>query len=148
MGKWWPLPRKGLILFFLLWENGTSHLLLLAPWNKERVASSLMYSMRTYVVLINLLKTIGTPFAFNPLVLNLFKTTRTVYVPWVFENADAAVTRFEQMLKSNQVYFLTRWVETIIQYYIDRRNQLRQEGLEMAINQHPFILTCSYSNRK
>lgn len=56
------------------------------------------------------------------------------------QNADAAVTRFEQMLKSNQVYFFDAVeFETIIQYYIDSGEiNLAKKALEMAINQHPF----------
>ena len=56
------------------------------------------------------------------------------------QNADAAVTRFEQMLKSNQVYFFDAVeFETIIQYYIDMGEiNLAKKALDMAINQHPF----------
>ena len=56
------------------------------------------------------------------------------------QNADAAVTRFEQMLKSNQVYFFdAAEFETIIQYYIDMGEiNLAKKALDMAINQHPF----------
>ena len=56
------------------------------------------------------------------------------------QNADAAVSRFEQMLKSNQLYFFdASEFETIIQYYIDTGEiNLAKKALEMAINQHPF----------
>ena len=56
------------------------------------------------------------------------------------QNSDAPVTRFEQMLKTNQVYFFDAVeFETIIQYYIDTGEiNLAKKALQMAINQHPF----------
>ena len=56
------------------------------------------------------------------------------------QNSDAPVTRFEQMLKTNQVYFFDAVeFETIIQYYIDTGEiNLAKKALQMGINQHPF----------
>ena len=56
------------------------------------------------------------------------------------QNSDASVTRFEQMLKTNQVYFFDAVeFETIIQYYIDTGEiNLAKKALQMGINQHPF----------
>lgn len=56
------------------------------------------------------------------------------------QNSDAPVTRFEQMLKTNQVYFFDAVeFETIIQFYIDTGEiNLAKKALQMGINQHPF----------
>lgn len=56
------------------------------------------------------------------------------------QNSDAPVTRFEQMLKTNQVYFFDAVeFETIIQFYIDTGEiNLAKKALKMGINQHPF----------
>ena len=56
------------------------------------------------------------------------------------QNSDAPITRFEQMLKTNQVYFFDAVeFETIIQYYIDTGEiNLAKKALQMGINQHPF----------
>ncbi len=56
------------------------------------------------------------------------------------QNSDAPVTRFEQMLKTNQVYFFdANEFETIIQFYIDTGEiNLAKKALQMGINQHPF----------
>ena len=56
------------------------------------------------------------------------------------QNSDAPVTRFEQMLKTNQVYFFDAVeFETIIQFYIDTGEiNLAKKALQMAINQHPL----------
>lgn len=56
------------------------------------------------------------------------------------QNSDAPVTRFEQMLKTNQVYFFDAVeFETIIQFYIDTGEiNLAKKALQMSINQHPF----------
>jgi tetratricopeptide (TPR) repeat protein len=56
------------------------------------------------------------------------------------QNSDAPVTRFEQMLKTNQVYFFDALeFETIIQFYIDTGEiNLAKKALQMGINQHPF----------
>ena len=56
------------------------------------------------------------------------------------QDSDAPVTRFEQMLKTNQVYFFDAVeFETIIQFYIDTGEiNLARKALEMGINQHPI----------
>lgn len=56
------------------------------------------------------------------------------------QDSDAPVTRFEQMLKTNQVYFFDAVeFETIIQFYIDTGEiNLAKKALEMGINQHPI----------
>ena len=56
------------------------------------------------------------------------------------QDSDAPVTRFEQMLKTNQVYFFDALeFETIIQFYIDTGEiNLAKKALQMGINQHPF----------
>ena len=56
------------------------------------------------------------------------------------QNSDASVSRFEQMLKTNQVYFFDAVeFETIIQFYIDTGEiNLAKKALQMGINQHPF----------
>lgn len=55
------------------------------------------------------------------------------------QDSDAPVTRFEQMLKTNQVYFFDAVeFESIVQFYIDTGEiNLANKALEMAINQHP-----------
>ncbi|MDA9294900.1 hypothetical protein N9P98_03625, partial [Flavobacteriaceae bacterium] len=56
------------------------------------------------------------------------------------QDSDAPVTRFEQMLKTNQVYFFDAVeFETIIQFYIDTGEiNLAKKALKMGINQHPI----------
>lgn len=56
------------------------------------------------------------------------------------QDSGAPVTRFEQMLKTNQVYFFDALeFESIIQYYIDTGEiNLAKKALEMAIAQHPL----------
>lgn len=56
------------------------------------------------------------------------------------QDSDAPVTRFEQMLKTNQVYFFDAVeFESIIQFYIDTGElNLAKKALEMAIAQHPL----------
>lgn len=56
------------------------------------------------------------------------------------QNSNAPVSRFEQMLKTNQVYFFDAVeFETIIQFYIDTGEiNLAKKALKMGINQHPF----------
>lgn len=56
------------------------------------------------------------------------------------QDSDAPVTRFEQMLKTNQVYFFdAAEFECIIQFYIDTGEiNLAKKALHLGINQHPF----------
>ncbi len=56
------------------------------------------------------------------------------------QDSDAPVTRFEQMLKTNQVYFFDAVeFETIIQFYIDTGEiNLAKKALKLGINQHPI----------
>lgn len=56
------------------------------------------------------------------------------------QDSDAPITRFEQMLKTNDVYFFDAIeFETIVQFYIDSGEQnLAKKALEMALNQHPY----------
>lgn len=56
------------------------------------------------------------------------------------QNSDAPITRFEEMLKTNEVLFFDAVeFETIIQYYIDCGETHRaKRALQMAIDQHPF----------
>lgn len=56
------------------------------------------------------------------------------------QDSDAPVTRFEQMLKTNQIYYFDALeFECIIQYYIDTGEvNLAKKALELGINQHPI----------
>lgn len=56
------------------------------------------------------------------------------------QDSDAPVSRFEQMLKTNEVYFFDAVeFESIIQYYIDTGEvNLAKKALKMGINQHPL----------
>ena len=56
------------------------------------------------------------------------------------QNTDAAITKFEQMLQSNELYYFDAVeFESIIQFYIDTgKINLAKKALEMATNQHPF----------
>ena len=55
-------------------------------------------------------------------------------------DSEAPVSRFEQMLKTNQVYFFdASEFEYIIQYYIDSGEvNLAKKALHLATKQHPF----------
>ncbi len=54
-------------------------------------------------------------------------------------NSESAITRFEQMLKTDKVYFFdAEDFENIIQYYIDSGNtNLAKKALHLALKQHP-----------
>lgn len=56
------------------------------------------------------------------------------------QDSDAPITRFEEMLKTNEVFFFDAVeFEAIIQYYIDCGETGRaKKALKMAIDQHPF----------
>ncbi len=55
------------------------------------------------------------------------------------ENSDSPIPRFEQMLKTNEVYFFdAEDFECIIQYYIDSGEiNLAKKALHLATKQHP-----------
>ena len=54
-------------------------------------------------------------------------------------NSDSPIPRFEQMLKTNEVYYFdAEDFECIIQYYIDSGEiNLAKKALHLAIKQHP-----------